>query len=146
MVWRQGCHTFITARPATLLWTWRKSTKAFSGRRRSSLSSSRSNFQRSLWQWSNATLSFQNWSGSNFLLPVLSLKIICAIWGFGPSISLKALSQRKCYSAGCTFPALTCFKCSTLKFAMKNAHETKAARYTIHTPVIKDMKMLFWRD
>jgi hypothetical protein len=26
---------------------------------------------------------------------------------------------------------------------MKNAHETKAARYTIHTPVIKDMKMLF---
>jgi hypothetical protein len=77
------------------------------------------------------------------LLPVLSLKIICAIWGFGPSISLKALTQRKCYSASCTFPALTCFKCSTLKFAMKNAHETKAARYTIHTPVIKDMKMLF---
>jgi hypothetical protein len=28
---------------------------------------------------------------------------------------------------------------------MKNAHETKAARYTIHTSN-EDMKMLFWRD
>jgi hypothetical protein len=28
---------------------------------------------------------------------------------------------------------------------MKNAHETKAARYTVHTSN-KDMKMLFWRE
>lgn len=53
---RLGCPTFGTAKQATRSWTWRKNTKAFSGKKKSSHFSKRLPFPRTAQPSNSATL------------------------------------------------------------------------------------------
>ena len=86
--WRRVIPTSTTARRATHLWTWRRSTREFSGRRTSFLSSRVQSSPKKLWRFNNATLSCPRWWRRSLAPLILTLTSLLMLWWLGLKLGM----------------------------------------------------------
>ena len=93
--WRQGFPTYGTAKQAILLWTWKRSTKASSGKKRSFHFSKQPCFQRSAQLFKLATLSCPSKSGKSLGKLTLTSLSLRMLWSRGsrPGMNSTLLSR-----------------------------------------------------